>query len=205
MAYSDFTLAKAKATLALQLDETRNLFSGIDRVKPSERLDRDLQENIPLATAIATEKARSEFLIAPILMEVRRQTNHQISLFSGTDFNVEPSQGLAGFCDFILSRSPEQFFISAPVVIVIEAKNENIVAGLGQCLATMVAAHLFNQRSDNAIPVVLEAVTSGTAWRFLTLEQTRASIDSIEYHISQVDKILGILLQPFDKRVLALS
>ncbi|MBW4523656.1 MAG: hypothetical protein KME18_00455 [Phormidium tanganyikae FI6-MK23] len=205
MAYSDFTLAKAKATLALQLDETRNLFSGIDRVKPSERLDRDLQENIPLATAIATEKARSEFLIAPILMEVRRQTNHQISLFSGTDFNVEPSQGLTGFCDFILSRSPEQFFISAPVVIVIEAKNENIVAGLGQCLATMVAAHLFNQRSDNAIPVVLGAVTSGTAWRFLTLEQTRASIDSIEYHISQVDKILGILLQPFDKRVLALS
>jgi hypothetical protein len=69
MAYSDFTLAKAKNTFGLTLDETRNLFRNIPGVQPSDLLTRLLEENLPLATAINSEKARSEFLIAPILSE----------------------------------------------------------------------------------------------------------------------------------------
>jgi transketolase C-terminal domain/subunit len=78
---------------------------------------------------------------------------------------------LVGFCDFILSESQEQFFIRAPVVIIVEAKNENIIAGLGQYIATMIAAQRFNQQAHNAIPVIYGAVTSGDLWRFMTLEQ----------------------------------
>jgi hypothetical protein len=130
MAYSDFTLVKARNAFGLTLDETRNLFRDVVEVKPSDLLQRVLDENLTLATAINSEKARSEFLIAPILSEVRRQLNYRIGLFSGTEFNVDPAQGLSGFCDFILSASSEQYFISAPVLTVIEAKNENIIAGL---------------------------------------------------------------------------
>ena len=197
MAYSDFTLAKAKNTFSLTLNETRNLFRDVAAVQPSDLLTRLLDENLPLATAINSEKARSEFLIAPILSEVRRQLDYRISLFSGTEFNVDPAQGLSGFCDFILSASGEQYFISAPVVTVVEAKNENIIAGLGQCAATMVAAQVFNQRAGNDIEVIYGAVTTGTNWKFLTLEQSIVCIDSIEYYIKEVDKILGIFLQPF--------
>jgi hypothetical protein len=197
MAYSEFTLAKVRDTLALNLDEKRNLFQDIAGVQISDLLKRLLDENLGLATAINSEKARSEFLIAPIMSEIRRQLNYQISLFSGTEFNVNPIQGLSGFCDFILSASSEQYFISAPVVTIIEAKNENIIAGLGQCAATMLAAQIFNQRAGNQIPVIYGAVTSGTNWRFLTLEQNTVRIDSIEYYVKEVDKIIGILLQPF--------
>lgn len=197
MAYSDFSLAKAKDAFGLTLDETRNIFRTVTGVQPSDLLMRLLEENLTLATAINSEKARSEFLIAPILSEVRRQLDYRISLFSGTEFNVDPALGLSGFCDFILSASGEQYFISTPVVTIIEAKNENIIAGLGQCLATMVAAQIFNQRAGNDIKVIYGAVTSGTAWRFLTLEQSTVCIDSLEYYIKEVDKILGILLQPF--------
>ncbi|NMF64252.1 hypothetical protein DP113_07285 [Brasilonema octagenarum UFV-E1] len=197
MPYSDFTLAKAKNTLSLTLDETRNLFRNVLGVQPSDLLTRLLDENLPLATAINSEKARSEFLIAPILSEVRRQQDYRISLFSGTEFNVEPAQGLSGFCDFILSASGEQYFISAPVVTVVEAKNENIIAGLGQCAATMLAAQIFNQRAGNDVEVIYGVVTTGTNWKFLTLEQNIVCIDSIEYYIKEVDKILGIFLQPF--------
>jgi hypothetical protein len=197
MAYSDFNLAKAKNTLSLTLDETRNLFRNVPGVQPSDLLTRLLDENLPLATAINSEKARSEFLIAPILSEVRRQLDYRISLFSGTEFNVEPAQGLSGFCDFLLSASGEQYFISAPVVTVVEAKNENIIAGLGQCAATMLAAQIFNQRAGNDIEVIYGVVTTGTNWKFLTLEQSTVCIDSIEYYIKEVDKILGIFLQPF--------
>jgi hypothetical protein len=197
MAYSDFTLSKAKQAFDLSLDETRSLFQTVADIQPSPLLQQALSENFLLATAINSEKARSEFLIAPILSEVRRCLQYQVSLFSGTEFNVDAAQGLVGFCDFILSASPEQYFISAPVMTVVEAKNENIVAGLGQAIATMIAAQRFNQRAGNAMPMIFGVVTSGTNWRFLTLEQNHASIDAIEYHISQIEKILGILVLPF--------
>ena len=197
MAYSDFSLAKVRNAFGLTLEETRNLFLTVGGVQPSDLLKRLLDENLTLATAINSEKARSEFLIAPILSEVRRQLDYKISLFSGTEFNVDPAQGLSGFCDFILSASGEQYFISAPVVTVVEAKNDNIITGLGQCAATMIAAQIFNQRAGNEISVIYGAVTSGTAWKFLTLEQNTVCIDSVEYHINSVDQILGIILQTF--------
>lgn len=205
MAYSDFTLAKAKNTFGLTLNETQNLFRAIAGVLPSDLLSRVLEENLSLATAINSEKARSEFLIAPVLSEVRRQLDYRISLFSGTEFNVDPAQSLIGFCDFILSASQEQYFISAPVVTIIEAKNENIIAGLGQCVATMIAAQIFNQRAGNDIASIYGVVTSGTSWKFLTLQQNTVCIDAIEYHISQIDKILAILLQPLQTSILSTS
>lgn len=195
MAYSNFTLAKVKEDFGLTVDETQNLFADVEAVKPSDILSVTLQEYIPLATAIATEKARSEFLIAPILSEVRRLLNYQISLFSGTDFNVDIEKGLIGYCDFLLSASREQFFISAPVITIVEAKNENIIGGLGQCVAEMIAAQIFNQRQGIDIPIIYGVVTSGTAWRFLTLNETNVCIDLVEYYINQVDKILGIILK----------
>ena len=197
MAYTDFSLAKVRNAFGLTLEETRNLFLTVGGVQPSDLLKRLLDENLTLATAINSEKARSEFLIAPILSEVRRQLDYQISLFSGTEFNIDPAQGLSGFCDFILSASREQYFISAPIVTVVEAKNENIIAGLGQCAATMIAAQIFNQRAGNEIPVIYGVVTSGTAWKFLILEQNTVCIDSVEYYVNSVDQILGIILQTF--------
>ena len=197
MAYSDFTLAKVRASFSLTLEEDRNLFAEVAAIQPSEYLTLALKENTPLAVAINSEKARSEFLIAPVLSEVRRQLKYQIGLFSGTDFQVDSSQGLNGFCDFILSRSKEQYFITAPVITIIEAKNENISGGLGQCVATMVAAQRFNQNAGNEIDIIYGAVTTGTNWKFLTIIENTVAIDPVEYYINQIDQILAILIQPF--------
>ena len=197
MAYSEFTLAKAQNSFNLALNEVKDLFADIQEVSPSALLTMFLDEYVSLAIDINSEKARSEFIIAPILGDVRRQLNHQISLFSGKDFDVDSTQGLNGFCDFILSYSKEQFFIQAPVVTIAEAKNENIIGGLGQCVAEMVAAQLFNQNTGMTIDVIYGAVTTGTNWRFLKLQNSTVWIDTIEYSIRDVDKILGILLHPF--------
>lgn len=196
MAYSNFTLAKVKEDFGLRVDETQDLFAGIEGVKPSEILMINLNEYIPLAIAINTEKARSELLIAPVLTEVRRQLNYRVSLFSGTEFNIDIEKGLWGFCDFLISASQEQIFISTPVITIVEAKNENIIGGLGQCIAEMVAARIFNQRADNGIDKIYGVVTTGTAWRFLVLDGSTVFIDRLEYYIKEVDKILGIMLQP---------
>jgi hypothetical protein len=194
MAYSNFTLAQIKDLFNLTLTENQNLFHKIAEISVSDSLQLLLKDYIPLATAISTEKARSEFLIAPILAEVKRLTNYQISLFSGTEFNVEPSQGLHGFCDFIICASTEQYFITAPILAVVEAKNENIISGLGQCVAEMVAVKLFNERNNQAINKVYGVVTTGTNWRFLVLENNQLMIDSEEYYIKEINKILGILV-----------
>lgn len=196
MAYSHFTLSKAKTAFNLTLNEGQNLFASVEGVPPSEILQTILQEYIPLATAINTEKARSELLIAPILAEVRRQVNYQVSLFSGNEFNVDEQLGLQGYCDFMVSGSPEQYFITAPIIAIAEAKNENIIGGLGQCVASMVGAQLFNQRAENEINTIYGIVTSGTTWKFLKLEEKTVFIDSVEYYIKELDKILGILLEP---------
>lgn len=205
MAYSDFTLAKVRETFQLVIDERRNLFRDVSRVKPSAILTTLLEEYIQLATAINTEKARSELLIVQILTEVRRQLNYQVSLFSGTDFNVDVSKGLNGFCDFMLCASEEQFEIDAPVITIVEAKNENLKSGLGQCIATMMGAKLFNQKRTRVVKTIYGVVTSGTNWRFLTLDEQMVCIDSIEYYINDVDKILGILSQPFQSTLLQTS
>ncbi|NEU72766.1 hypothetical protein PI95_009350 [Hassallia byssoidea VB512170] len=145
--------------------------------------------------AINTEKARSEMIITPILLEVRRKANYQISLFSGTDFNVDAEKGLNGYCDFVISRSKEQLTINAPVMIIVEAKNENIKGGLGQCMAAMLAAQIFNQQEENEIKTIYGAVTTGDIWKFLKLEGADLFVDLNNYYIKELNKILGILYQ----------
>ena len=119
--------------------------------------------------------------------------NNQISIFSGSSFEVDPSQGLDGCCDFILSRSPEQYYIASPVLTIVEAKNESISSGLGQCIVIMFAARLFNQKEGNPTDILYGAVTTGMDWKFLKLQGQIAFIDSNDYYIKEIDKILAIL------------
>ncbi len=194
MDYSDFTLPEVTRRFHLTIEENPDLFPSAGEVPVSPFLGQLLQEYAPLALAIQTEKARSELIIAPILVEVRKLVNHQISLFSGVDFSVEPELGLVGVCDFIISRSPEQLFITTPVLMIVEAKNENIKAGMGQCIAAMLAARLFNEREGNMIPIHYGAVTTGNVWKFLQLEGQTVQVDQREYHMNDVGQILGVLL-----------
>lgn len=193
MAYSDFTLDDIKKKFQLAINERTNLFSHVSSVEPGDPLSILLQDYIPLALAINTEKARSELMMAPLLVEMRRLAGHEISLFSGVEFNVDAAQGLNGICDFIVSNDAEQFYITAPVIMVVEAKNENMQAGLPQCMATMIAARLFNVRQEQPIEPLYGVVTTGNIWKFLRLEQSTVSIDAAEYSIAHPGKILGIL------------
>jgi hypothetical protein len=195
MSYSDFDLKKVKGELGVHLVESQGAFSNINSVEISPALAEILAETVPLARAINTEKARSEFIIANILVELRKLFHHKISLFSGIEFNVDKEKGLNGYCDFIISASQEQLILSSPIIAVVEAKNENINGGLGQCIAEMVAAHIFNVAENNSsIKNVYGVVTTGTAWKFLKMDGANVVIDLDEYPIDSPDKIMGILL-----------
>ncbi len=195
MSYSKFTLKRVKQEFNLDIIESQDLFAAIEAVEISDYLRTTLNYNVPLALAISTEKARSELIIANVLLELKRQLNDQISLFSGINFDVDNDRDLNGVCDYLLSQSSEQFYLSAPVVAIVEAKNEQVTVGLGQCIAEMIAAKIFNDREGNPVSRIYGAVTTGNNWKFLKYEGDTVYIDRLEYYIDNVKKIMGILIR----------
>jgi hypothetical protein len=193
MAYSDFSLDRVTKNFDLTISDKIDMFAAVSALESSTLLAQILKDNIPLALSSNTEKARSEMIIAPILIELRKQLNLEISLFSGIDFTVDVEKGLNGSCDFLISNSPELLIVRAPIIIIVEAKKENINGGLGQCVAEMLAARIFNEREGNDIPAIYGTVTTGTIWKFLKLQEQIIEIDLGEYYLREVNKILGIL------------
>ena len=193
MPYSNFTLEEVLATFQLEIVESIGIFSDIEPVAPSAVLVAELEKKVPVAAAINTEKARSELIVANVLFELLEQFDRRISFFSGIDFNVDVESGLTGVCDFLVSLSPVQSFLEAPVIILVEAKKEDPAPGLGQCVAEMIAAQRFNAQKNNNIACIYGAATTGTEWKFLRLKENRLSIDITVYQITQCGKILGIL------------
>ena len=193
MAYSEFTIKKVKEEFGLDIIENKDVFGKIEPIEVNDCIKKKLDDNVSLALAINTEKARSEFIIAFVLLELRSNLNNQMSLFSGIDFDVDKEKNLNGFCDFIISLSTEQLFLTSPVVTIVEAKNENIIAGIGQCLAEMIASQIFNEKEGNDIKNIYGVVTTGSAWKFIKLTNNTALVDKKEYHIEYVEKVIGIL------------
>ena len=193
MPYSSFTLESVLQTFHLEKADIQGLFSAIEPIEPSALLTAVLERNVPLAAALNTEKAKSEMIVAQVLVELREQLERRISLFSGVDFNVDSENDLTGVCDFLISLSPWQQFVEAPVITLVEAKNDNLINGLGQCVAEMVAAQRFNAEKGNDIPCVYGASTTGVMWQFLKLEGKQLHVDMSVYQIAECHRILGIL------------
>ena len=194
MAYSDFTLEAAEAQFELTIETQGDYFAETPPVTISDLLRQTLARRTARAIAMGNEKARSELLIVPILLEGVETYPQPISFFSGQDFSPDPARGLRGACDYLISLSPNQLIIKAPVVAVAEAKREDISTGWGQCVAEMVGAQAYNQTHDNPLATVYGIVTIGTIWRFLRLIGKTIYIDRTEYYLNDVEKIVGILL-----------
>ena len=201
MGYSEFTLKKVKNDFNLTIIENENFTSDVKEAEISDHLAATLDVNVPLALAINTEKARSELIIINVLLELKTIFKNELSIFSGTEFNVDKQKNLNGFCDYIISNSPEQLFLNSPIITIVEAKNENIISGFGQCISEMIASKIFNDQEGESTSAIYGAVTSGSVWKFLKLENNTVYIDLKEYHINDIDKITGILSAMVKKNV----
>jgi hypothetical protein len=194
MAFGDFKYPEVLNKFGLTWQTTEDLFATVVGVPPTPAFRETMNLVSRLATTVNTEKARSEWMIAPLLGDFWSRYHGQISLFSGADFDAEPASKLNGFCDFIITRSPQQPQIVSPVMVIFEAKRENINEGLGQCIAGMVGAQRFNQRNNTPIDPIYGCVTTGSVWKFLSLSKTTLTFDLTDHLLSQADKILGILM-----------
>jgi hypothetical protein len=203
----NFSLTELKSTFGLTIHDRPHLFRDRPPQPPSALLQTWLDENAALAASLSTKKARSELIIAPILLEIRRLKNYQIGFFSGINFVIDPESDLTGECDFLLTAQPDTSVITSPIVTLVEAKNDNLRAGLGQCIAQMLGAWRFNQRElgqlggsqelDPGQLPIYGAVSTGTVWRFLQLIDNQVAIDLDEYYLPQIEQILGIFMSFF--------
>ncbi|TAH18050.1 MAG: hypothetical protein EAZ08_12690 [Cytophagales bacterium] len=159
-------------------------------IEPSVVLAGILARNMKLP--LKNEKAKSEFIVAPILAEVW-EINNNFKPLSGLTFNIEPSKGLKGIADFLISSNPDAQGLDAPIMCVFEAKNDAIEDWYGQCGAEMYAARLFNERKGNDIKIIYGAVTNGFIWQFLKLENQTLFIDSQRYGTANLPQLLGAI------------
>jgi hypothetical protein len=196
MPYSAFTtISQLKKAFGLTTVEgDRFIPLDLKTITPDPILTGFLHKTRTLAIATGSEKARSELLVAPLLVEVRELLNREVALFSGEEFTVDTSLGLNGICDFLISRSPELYAIESPVIVLVEAKKADLKVGVPQCIAEMVAAAKFNAENNTEIKTVYGCVTSGTLWRFMKLEGTVVTIDLIDYPLEPIDRLLAMLL-----------
>ncbi len=194
MSFRDFDLPRVQHDFGLQARMTESLFPQVQPVPVSDELTAFWKRVMPLGLGLITEKARSELLTAPLLTEVWYRSGRQVVMLSGVEWSVDTAAGLNGVADFLLCRSTLMLYVSAPVLVAVEAKRDSIPDGLGQCAAEMVAAERFNQQAGTPIDPIYGCVTTGANWRFLRLAGKVLDIDVDEYPIHQPDRILGVLL-----------
>jgi hypothetical protein len=190
MPYNSFTLKKLEK--AFQLQETvQPLFPIIKNLEISDWLQQTLEKGSCLP--IKSEKARSEMIIAPILLEMMEKNQRTFTIFSGDSLDVDADKGLNGECDFIISKAIKTYTIQAPIFVIKEAKQNIIENNMGQCAAQMMGARIFNQSESQPIETIFGCVTNGEVWQFLKLENQTILIDARKYFLDNLEQILGVL------------
>lgn len=193
MAYSDFTTLESALQAFDLAERDSRLFADIPPFVMSNWLRETLARAVEVGLYSANEKARSEFIVAPILLEIASRNENRVALHSGKNLNVDPERGLNGECDFFLTRSQPSRTIQAPICALVEAKRGDIELGLGQCVAQMVGARLFNERKNTVSPKMYGCVTSGEDWQFMEIVGDDVIIENARYYLNQVEQILGVL------------
>jgi hypothetical protein len=157
---------------------------------PHSDLEKQLQKRT--LVALTSEKAKSEFIVAPILLHILEENQHRLSLFSGATLEADTQKGLKGECDFLFAMNPHLADVKAPVCILIEAKDDDIDLGLPQCIAQMYAAKCYNEAQNEGIKIIWGCVTTGTEWQFIRLEDDKVFIHTDLIYLIQLPEILGI-------------
>jgi len=195
MAYSDFTLAGLQEQFGI-INQRVILFEKVTPVPPSDYLKRELEEVESLP--IRSEKAKSEWIVVPILKELRNRNNRFFTIYSGDNLLADASKGLKGECDFILAKDIGTFDINYPIIQIVEAKKNDLEIGVPQCAAQLVGADIYNKNKGANLSKIYGCVTTGSEWLFMLLEDNCVKINTKTYYLNEVHNILGIFQQIID-------
>ena len=189
MAYRDFSLEQIRKQLGVT-NHVDNLFGEVSPLAETDKLRQDLQ--IASLLPARSEKAKSELIVMPILIELMTQNDAFFTIYSGEILAADAARGLTGECDFILARNTGTFDIDVPMMIVVEAKKHDMDIGIPQCAAQMIGVQTFNQDRGESIDTVYGCVTTADDWLFMKLEGNRLTVDYQKYYLSDLNTLLGV-------------
>ena len=192
MSYRDFSYLGALHGFALQ-ETTCDLFPDLTPLPPSDWLRESLRRMVKYGRPVPSEKAKSEFIVAPILAEVGHRNAPHLTIHSGIRLDVAPEQGLNGECDFILAGGATAYALQAPILAMVEAKRSEVEQGMGQCVAQMFGARLYNEKDGLPAEAMYGCVTTGETWQFLKLNGNTLIIDSQRYYLDTIERLLAVL------------
>ena len=189
MAYSNFTLDRIREELGVENQRTK-ILTDFEPVVPSDKLVKELQEVEELP--IRSEKAKSEWIVVPILKELRNRNNKYFTIYSGDVLIADEEKGLKGECDFILAKDIGTFDINYPIIQIVEAKKNDVELGVPQCAAQLIGAKIYNEKKGVKLDKIYGCVTTGNEWLFMKFEDDCIEINTKVYYLIEIDNILGI-------------
>jgi hypothetical protein len=188
MGYSNFKKIE-QVTKKFNLSAKRqNLFNNITGIEASRWLLETLEfaKLVPLRN----EKVKSERIVSPILIEIAKLFEENITLFSGEDLLIDVDKDLSGECDFFFTLVPQSAYLETPIISLVEAKDEDMDYGIAQCAAQLYGAKLFNESEGKHIPILYGCATDGVEWKFMRFENNIFYIDNRVY--TDLQEILGV-------------
>jgi hypothetical protein len=113
-------------------------------------LDERLKEHL-IHISLENEMTRREFLLAPILSEVRHITNSKLR----SEYWFEYNHQLKGSFDYLLKNEKN--------LVIAEAKQADLTRGFTQLAVEMIA---LDKAEETEKEIIYGAVTTGEEWRF---------------------------------------
>ncbi len=155
----------------------------------------DLNFSMSVKSSQENEAFYEEFFIVPFLKEVWKK-HKRLKVWSHS--YIQYDNDLSGNPDYLISGLVEENnyeIIQNPLLAVVQAKQQNFIAGWGQCLAAMIACRKINETDEaekKEIPV-FGIVSTGEIWQFAKLEDNVLSKHPFPVSIGNPEHLAGIL------------
>lgn len=195
MAYTDFTLKDLELKFGIK-NKVEPLFPKFEPIIPSDWLKLTLFKSSKIRAR--SEKAKSETIVFPILLELKENNDEFLTIYSGDNLIADENSGLKGECDFIITRDNKSFDINYPIIQIVEAKKHDIDIGIPQCAAQMLGAKIYNENNNSNNDIIYGCVTTGDDWLFMKLS-SYLQIDTKKYYLGELEELLSVFQHIIDE------
>ncbi|WP_089728984.1 hypothetical protein [Candidatus Thiosymbion oneisti] len=196
MAFTDFkSIAQVQEEYNIKYREEN--FIGDVELSPSDSFIEEFDFNLDNIDVFTSEASRCENVIYPIIREVYKNFVDRYTLWSHKSISIDNK--LTGTPDYLISTKSElgKTVLGLPVLVVVEAKQNNFMEGWGQCAAELLAAQKINQNDEN---FVYGIVTDGELWQFGRLQLNLFTKHKAGIATTDLNKVFGaigyLLMQP---------
>lgn len=200
MAFSDYKHI-SQVQQKFQIKYLEDSFITPQTVEPSPQFVADLNFNRENLDVYASEAARSELIILPILREAYKPYVAQTVLW--VQKTISCDETLNGTPDYLVATRSElgKTVLAKPLLMIAEAKRNDFEQGWGQCLAELVGSQKLNGDTTRAVYGI---VTDGKFWEFGKLDGNSFTKNGHAFSSDDLRELFGALRFIFEAAVINL-